>query len=80
MAYFYIGFRNIDKQKLHNLLPSLLIQPSALSGPCFDILSQLFSTHNDGARKPSDRATIDCLKEMLSLEAQVPCPSMVRSL
>ena len=29
MAYFYFDFRDVDKQKLHNLLPSLLIQLSA---------------------------------------------------
>ena len=72
MARFYFDFRNADKQKLHDLLPSLLIQLSARSDPCCDILSQLHSTHDRGVSKPSDRAMIDCLKEMLSLEAQPP--------
>jgi hypothetical protein len=72
MAYFYFDFRDVDKQKLGNLLPSLLIQLSAWSDPCFDILSQLYSAHNRGVQKPSDRAMIDCLKEMLTLEAQGP--------
>ena len=72
MAYFYFDFRDADKQKLHNLLPSLLIQLSARSDPCCDILSQLHSLHDRGVRKPSDRAMIDCLKEMLTLEAQGP--------
>jgi hypothetical protein len=72
MAYFYFDFRDADKQKLHNLLPSLLIQLSARSDPCCDILSQLHSFHDRGIRKPSDRAMIDCLKEMLTLEAQGP--------
>ena len=39
MAYFYFDFRDVDKQKLSNLLPSLLIQLSARSDPCCDILS-----------------------------------------
>ena len=72
MAYFYFDFRDADKQKLHNLLPSLLIQLSARSEPCCDILSRLHSLHDRGVRKPSDRAMIDCLKEMISLEAQGP--------
>ena len=72
MARFYFDFRNADKQKLHDLLPSLLIQLSARSDPCCDILSQLHSAHDRGVLKPSDRAMIDCLKEMLSLEAQPP--------
>ena len=72
MAYFYFDFRNADKQKLQNLLPSLLIQFSARSDPCCDILSRLHSTHDRGLQKPSDRAMVECLKEMLSLETQSP--------
>ena len=72
MAYFYFDFRDVDKQKLGNLLPSLLIQLSARSDPCCDILSRLYSLHDRGVRKPSDRAMVECLKEMLTLDAQVP--------
>ena len=72
MAYFYFDFRDVDKQKLSNLLPSLLIQLSARSDPCCDILFQLYSLHDRGVRKPSDLAMIECLKEMLTLEAQGP--------
>jgi hypothetical protein len=72
VANFYFDFRDVDKQNLFNLLPSLLIQLSARSDPCCDILSQLYSKHDHGVRKPSDRTMIDCLKDMLSLEAQRP--------
>ena len=72
MAYFYFDFRDVDKQALHNLLPSLLIQLSSRSDPCGDILSLLYSSHDGGERKPSDRAMVECLKEMLTLEAQGP--------
>ena len=72
MAYFYFDFRDVDKQKLCNLLPSLLIQLSARSNPCCDILSRLYSSHDRGVQKPSDRAMIECLKEMLISEAQGP--------
>src|SRR6266478_5242375 len=72
MAYFYFDFRDLDKQKLSNVLPSLLIQISARSDPCCDKLSQLYSEHDRGVRKPSDRAMVECLKEMLMLEGQGP--------
>ena len=72
MAYFYFDFRDVDKQKLSGLLPSLLIQLSARSDPCCDILSRLYSLHNRGVRKPSDRAMVKCLRDMLTLEAQGP--------
>ena len=70
MAYFYFDFRDVDKQRLSNLLPSLLIQLSARSDPCCDLLSRLYSSHDRGVRNPSDRAMVECLKEMLTLEAQ----------
>ena len=72
MAYFYFDFRDVDKQKLQNLLPSLLTQLSARSDAYYDILSQLHCTHNRGERKPSGRAMVECLKEMLTLQAQPP--------
>ena len=72
MAYFYFDFRDVDKQSLHNLLPSLLIQFSAWSDPCCDVLSQLYSVHGRGAQKPNDHTMVECLKEMLTLNAQGP--------
>ena len=73
MAYFYFDFRDIHKQNLHNLLPSLLTQLSARSDPCCDILSRLYSAHDRGEQQPSDRTMVECLKEMLILlDAQGP--------
>jgi hypothetical protein len=72
MAYFYFDYKDIDKQKLCNLLPSLLIQLSARSDPCCDILSRLYFSHDRGVWKPSDRAMVECLKEMLTVQAQGP--------
>ena len=72
IAYFYFDFRDIHKQKLHNLLPSLLIQLSARSDSCCDILFQLYSTHDRGEQQPSDHAMVECLKKMLILDAQGP--------
>ncbi len=72
MAYFYFDFRDVDKQKLCNVLPSLLVQLSARSDVCCDKLSQLYSAHDRGVQKPSDRAMAECLKQMLALEGQEP--------
>jgi len=72
MAYFYFDFNDIDKQKLSNLLPSLLIQLSARSSPCCDILSRLYSVHDRGVRKPNDHVMKSCLKEMLALDVDRP--------
>ena len=72
IAYFYFDFRDVDKQKLQNLLPSLLIQLSARSDPCCDTLSRLYSSYDRGVRKPNDRAMIECLKEMLTLDEHRP--------
>src|SRR6266849_3385883 len=67
MSYFYFDFSDADKQRLCNVLPSLLVQFSARSDACCDKLSQLYSAHDRGVQKPSDRAMRDCLKEMLDL-------------
>jgi hypothetical protein len=72
MAYFYFDFRDVDKQKLSDLLPSLLSQLSARSDPCCDVLSRLYFSHDRGVRKPNNRAMVECLQEMLNLEAQGP--------
>jgi hypothetical protein len=72
MAYFYFDFRDIDKQHWRDLVPSLLIQLSAESGPCCDILSHLHSNHGSGARQPNDDSLTRCLKEMLTLPDQRP--------
>ena len=72
VAYFYFDFRDIDKRSRRNLLSSLLVQLAARSDPFCDILSRLYKAHDDGARQPSDRALLDCLKEMLTLPDQSP--------
>ena len=72
MANFYFDFSDVDKQNLRNLLSSLLMQLSARSNPCCDVLSQLYYEHDCGVRKPSDRDMVECLKKMLRLEKQAP--------
>ena len=72
MAYFYFDFRDLDKQHRRNLLPSLLIQLSSQSPSCCDVLSRLYSAHDNGATKPSDSVMIQCLKNMLAIPHSRP--------
>ncbi len=72
MAYFYFDFRDISKQHWRDLVPSLLIQLSSHSYPRCDILSRLYSDHDDGKEQPNDGALKRCLIEMLTLPDQRP--------
>jgi NACHT domain len=72
MAYFYFDFRDANKQLLHDLVHSLLIQLSAQSGPRCNILSDLCLLHDQGNKQPSDSILTKCLKEMLTLPDQRP--------
>jgi hypothetical protein len=72
MAYFYFDFRDISKQHWRDLVPSLLTQLSARSGPRCDILSRFYSDHDSGARQPTDATLTRCLKEMLTLPDERP--------
>jgi hypothetical protein len=72
ITYFYFDFRDANKQGLRDLLASLLIQISASSGPCCDILSDLYSAHDKGKKQPSDRNLAESLKTMVTLPDQPP--------
>ena len=71
MAYFYLDFRDANKQGLRDLLSSLLTQLSA-PGPRCDILSDLYLAHDDGNKQPSNSTLAECLKRMLALPDQHP--------
>jgi hypothetical protein len=72
MAYFYFDFRDANKQGLHDLVCSFLTQLSAHSTPRCDILSKLYSAHDEGNCQPCDSDLAKCLKEMLTLPNQHP--------
>ena len=72
MAYFYFDFRDLEKQHIRNLLPSLLIQLSAQSDSRRDILSQLYLEHDNGEKKPRVTVMTQCLTEMLMVSHQRP--------
>ena len=38
MCYFYLDFRNINKQHLNDLIPSLITQLSTHLEPLFDVI------------------------------------------
>ena len=65
VAYYYFDFRDVEKKHRRGLLSSLLLQLSSRSTPCFNILSRLYSSHNDGKEQPSERSLVQCLNDML---------------
>src|SRR5216683_2886483 len=72
MIYFYFDFRDANKQRLNDLIPSLITQLSAHSDPRGDVLSRLYLAHDSGKKQPSDTVLAQCLKEMLALPDQSP--------
>ena len=91
LAFFYFDFRDDRKKELRGLLSSFLVQLYHQSDSYFDILSRLYSEHDNGSRPPNDDALAGCLKELLNLPRlapvylivdaldECPNPSVVRS-
>ncbi len=81
LAYFYFDFRDKDKkQDFRNFVTSLLVQLSAYSNLCCEIISRIYSTHGKGGQQPSNDALRNCLREMLSVAAQQPIYIIVDAL
>jgi hypothetical protein len=80
MAYYYFDFRDVKKQDCCGLLSSLILQLSAEFDSCFDVLSQLYSDHGRGIRKPNIDALKKCITDMLSLPGQAPIYIVVDAL
>ena len=72
LAYYYFDFRDVKKQDRYGLISSLVLHLSAESDSCCNILSQLYSDHSRGLRKPTISALKKSLKDMLSLPGQGP--------
>jgi hypothetical protein len=72
MAYYYFDFRDVKKQDCYGLLSSLISQLSVGSDSCFNILSQLYSDHSRGTRKPDVNALKESMADMLTLPGQAP--------
>ncbi|KAN0136703.1 Ankyrin repeat-containing domain protein [Lactarius tabidus] len=80
VLYFYFDFRDDNKKYRHNLLRSLLIQLAVHSSLCCDIISQVYSAHGKGTRKPSDEVLVNCLTDVLSSTSQRPVYIVVDAL
>jgi hypothetical protein len=72
IVYFYFDFRDAKKQRLNDLISSIITQLSAHPDLRCDILLRLYSDHDGGQRQPSDMDMTKCLKEMLILPHQPP--------
>ena len=80
MAYYYFDFRDVKKQNRYGLLSSLVSQLSAELDSCYKILSQLYSDHAGGTRKPTTDSLTRCMKDMLNLPGQGPIYIIVDAL
>ena len=77
VAYFYFDFRDVDKKNQRNLLSSLLKQFSSRSRPCLDILSRLYAACDAGKEQPSERALVQCLKDVLVAQSPSQLPTYI---
>jgi len=67
MGYYYFDYKEIAKQGIRGLLTSLLSQFCAISDPCYQILSNLYSENDAGSHQPDNESLFDGLKEILRL-------------
>ena len=72
LAYYYFDFRDVKKQDCYGLLSSLISHLSVESDSRFNILSQSYSDHGRGIRKPDIDALKKCMTDMLSLPGEAP--------
>lgn len=72
LAFFYFDFRDEAKQNVANALTSLLVQLSAYSEPCCDIVHRLYLTHGKATQRPSNDILVDCLEKMLAVATEHP--------
>jgi hypothetical protein len=81
LAYFYFDFRDKDKkQDFRNFITSLLVQLSAYSSPCCEIISDIYSKHGKGAHQPSIGALKTCFQKMLNVTTEEPTYIIVDAL
>jgi hypothetical protein len=80
MAYYYFDFRDVKKQDCYGLLSSLVLQLSAESDSCYNILSRLYSDNMNGTLEPDIDSLKECMKDMLNLPRQGPIYIVVDAL
>ena len=73
LAFFYFDFRDNDKkQDFRNFITSLLVQLSAHSSLCCNVISHIYSMHGKGRQQPSIDILKACLRDMLNVATQQP--------
>jgi hypothetical protein len=72
LAYFYFDFRDEEKRNIRNFVTSLLVQLSAYSRPCCDVVHKLYSDLKNGMQQPSNDGLMNCLKDVLKVLGQQP--------
>ena len=72
LAMFYCDFREDQKKGLRGLLSSVLVQLCRQSDAYSNILSKLYSEHEDGSEDPSADRLVRCLKDVLEVPGQAP--------
>ena len=65
LAFFYCDFRDNQKRRLRGLLSSLLVQLCGRSDAYYGVVSDFYSSHNDGGQHASDGELFECLKQVL---------------
>jgi hypothetical protein len=80
MAYYHFDIQDVKKQDRYGLLSSIVSQLSAQLDSCYKVLSQLFSNHAGGTRKPTTSSLTKCMKDMLSLSGLCPIYIVVDAL
>jgi len=72
LAIFYYDFREDRKKHVSGLLSSVLFQLCDQSDSYYDILSDFYSTHRNGAECPGDDELVQCLMDLLKHPVQRP--------
>jgi len=80
LGFFYHDFRDDQKKDRHGLLSSLLLQLCYQSDAYSDILTKFYLDHTNGSQRPSDRALLRCLTEIVKLPGQAPVYLIVDAL
>jgi hypothetical protein len=72
LAFFYCDFNEDQKGELRGMVSSLLVQLCHQANSYYDTLSDFYSEHAQGSKRPTDDALVDCLKEILKVSGQAP--------
>jgi len=72
IIFFYFDFKDESKKNARGALSSLLAQLAAQSDRYSEILSALYSEHDDGSKQPTDEELRESFKNMLAVPDQAP--------